>query len=442
MLVRLSLAVLFTFSTHAVIQAQSLYHVQYNVGDAIDSARQDAFLVFFEDGTGMLRLRYQHNNVDVVVEADAMEKDVAPGVLPDSTRSTFHFINPRIITGKNANARPLPEIEFNINKTSGFAEPNSVIFPDENNQPPRKTSGFVAKHIALSALQKDFLLQFYSEDEDFFKSIFQPATRGLSRVEKSTKIHLLIVANTKEKIIGGSCALDKERTQQTFTELSKYLGINLVIDSVLGNNYNKKNVEESIRKLKPSANDIVVFYYSGHGYRHPRIKSRFPSIDLRSKPSESHLTQSMAIEDIYLAIKKKGARTNLVLSDCCNNDVTETNIVGTKPMKTKSSGLQWSEENVRQLFLNKTPISILATSADTGQKASGNASFGGFFSYFFKTSMENYCSKLKSNPTWDVVLQTSQTQTIHKASRTYCDKPYIQENICRQSPYYKVEYGR
>ena len=442
MLRKLGMIFLCIFFTHTCTWGQSLYHVYYNLAEARDSTRYDAFLVFFEDGTGMLRLRYLQNQQDLVIEADAMEKNLSPGEPADSTRTIFKFINPRIISGKIANPIMLPDIEFSLNKTSGFAEPVAVLVPAETGKPIQKTTGFSAKHIAMSTLQKDFLLQFFSEDEDFYKSIFQPITRGLSTVEKTTRIHLLIVANTKEKIIGGSCALDKERTQQTFTELSKYLGIRIIIDSVSGNNYSKKNVEEGIKKLKPAPNDIVVFYYSGHGYRNPKNKSRFPSIDLRSKPSESHLTQSLAIEDIYMAIKKKGAGTTLVLSDCCNNDVTETNIIGAKPMKTKSSGVQWSEDNVRQLFLNKTPISVLATSADTGQKASGNATFGGFFSYFFKTSMENFSSKLKSNPTWDVVLQTATAQTIHKASRTYCDKPYTPENICRQSPYYKVEIGR
>ena len=294
----------------------------------------------------------------------------------------------------------------------------------------------------MADLQKKFLLQFYSEDEDFFKAIFQPATRGLSAVEKNTRLHLFIVANTKEKIIGGSCALDKERTLQTFTDLSQYLGIRLLVDTVTGTKYNKKNVEEGLKKLKPSPNDIVVFYYSGHGYRRVGGKSRFPFIDLRAKPSDDHVQQSLGMEDIFTNIKKKGARINLILSDCCNNDVAATNIVGSKPMKTKASGLPWSEENIRELFLNKTPISVLATSADEGQKASGNDKFGGFFSYFFKTSMESYCSKLKTHPSWDVVLQTTKMQTIQKATHTYCEKPYVAANICRQSPYYKIEIGR
>ncbi len=148
------------------------------------------------------------------------------------------------------------------------------------------------------------------------------------------------------------------------------------------------------------------------------------------------------MEEIFAMIKKKGARTNLVLSDCCNNDVASTNIIASKPLKTKSSGLQWSEENIKTLFFSKIPVALLATSADSGEKASGNEKVGGFFSYFFKGSMESYCSKLKSNPTWDVILATAKMQTIQKASRTYCDKPYIPANVCKQSPYYTIEIGR
>ena len=420
-------------------KAQSLYHIQYKLAE--DSTAYNAFLVFYEDGTGLMRLRYTRNSNDLVVEADAVEKPVEPGAAADSSDTFFDFINQRIIAGKNSEAILLPQIRFTINRSSGFAEPSALVVQGPA-QATQLTSRFTANHISMPELQKKFLLQFYSEDEDFYRSIFQTVTRGLSALEKKTNMHLLIVANTKEKIIGGSCALDKERTLQTFSELSKYLGIRLMVDSVAGNNYSKKSVEDAIKKLRPTPQDIVVFYYSGHGYRKPGGNSRYPSIDLRAKPSDDHVKQSLGMEEIYNIIKKKGARTTLVLSDCCNNDVTSRNIIASKPLKTKSSGIPWSEENIRALFFSKVPVALLATSADSGEKASGNEKLGGFFSYFFKGSMESYCSKLKSNPTWDVVLATAKMQTIHKASKTYCEKPYIPANICKQSPFYTVEIGR
>jgi hypothetical protein len=63
-------------------------------------------------------------------------------------------------------------------------------------------------------------------------------------------------------------------------------------------------------------------------------------------------------------------------------------------------------------------MSILATAAKPGQKAAGKNDFGGFFSYYFKTTMETFASTLKNNVNWDQVFQEASKQTIFKANHT------------------------
>ena len=60
----------------------------------------------------------------------------------------------------------------------------------------------------------------------------------------------------------------------------------MVADSISGKTYGKKNAEAAIKKLNPGPNDIVVFYYSGHGFRKAGPNPRFPLIDLRAKPTK------------------------------------------------------------------------------------------------------------------------------------------------------------
>lgn len=144
----------------------------------------------------------------------------------------------------------------------------------------------------------------------------------------------------------------------------------------------------------------------------------------------------MNIEDIFNTIKNKKARFNLVISDCCNDDIFSVNVKSTKPGKTKASGVNWSENNIRALFLNEKPMSILVTAAQSGELAASNDKFGSFFSYFFKSSLETYCSKMQAPTTWDVLIQSAQKQTVLKAKSTYCAKPYIAQNLCKQNPDY------
>jgi len=456
---KLIINLVLTFGFSTPIYSQSLYHLQFNFQNLGDSTTYHAFLVRFEDGSGLLRVRYlPEPDKDVLIEMDIEEQTVPDKLgMPDTNILVLKAINPRFIVGNDKIKFSAPVFIFKINPVSGYFDPAAVVASGHDIM-TSPNSFLVAELIDRVAIRKDFVLQFFSADEDFYVNLFTDKTRGLTPVEKSTKLHLLIVADTLDKEIGSACAKDMRRIVETFTGLTNFLGINISIKTICGKEYSKPNIQTAVNNLKPSANDIVIFYYTGHGFRIPERPVRFPNLKLKNfknlresfrdsitwinKDRRDNITYSMNIEDIFTAVKKKGARFNLVMSDCCNNDIFGTNAVGTKPGKTKGSGIEWSEDNLRTLFLNKTPTSILLTAASNGQKATSNNDFGGFCSYFFKTSMENYCSKLKTNVTWDLILQDTKRQTAFKARHTYCDKPYIPQNICQQDPDYKIVFGR
>ena len=429
--------VFFTFSSYS----QSVFHLKYRFTNIDDTVTHNAFLVRFDDGTGFYRVRVfdEVSRQDIIVEMEmeehyAVEKD---GYV-DSTKLYFKGSNPKIIVGDKS-IQYLPErFWFKLNPETGIYEPWGVTSPEEN---------FVAQGkfledpdlIEIKDLTKEFVSQFFTQEDGFYDNLFETTTRGLTSTEKATKLYLVAVANTEDDDIGTSCLKDQTRNIKTFSFLAEYLGIQIITKAIAGANYSKATVENTINSLNPSANDIVVFCYSGHGFTIPSENQKFPNLDLRPKPSDSYLAFYKNVEDIFLAIKKKGARFNLVISDCCNNDPTSSNTVGSDIAQTRSSGLGWSMENCRKLFMNEKPMSILMTSAEVGEKASGNTNFGGFFSYYFKVAMENYFSQFKTNVTWDDVLQDAKKQTISKAELTYCDKPYIPQNICKQHPFYKIQ---
>jgi len=399
-------------------------------------------LVRYDDGSGLLRLRYNAPQTAqlVLVEMDTEESQATD---PRSGKTDTSLLllttsNPRLIIGDNSSGIALPSFQFGYNAVTGFYEPTGVT-PAQAGAVIDKRTSFAASLMEGPALSREFVAAFFSADEDFYINLFKSPGRGLTPAEQNMKLYLLVAADTLDEAIGSSCAMDMKRVVETFNGIAGFLGIKLVTRTIAGASYSKQNVQAAITGLKPARNDMVVFYYSGHGFR-KETTQRFPNIKLKTHHTtrEDVLNNSLNMEDIFAAIKKKDARFNLILSDCCNNDIETPNSTGTKPGKTKSSGIQWDPDNCRRLFLNPTPQSILATAADNGQRASSNNDFGGFFSYYFKTSLENHCSKLKTNVSWDLVLQDAQTQTSYKAKHTYCDKPYIPANICNQYPYYII----
>jgi hypothetical protein len=143
-------------------------------------------------------------------------------------------------------------------------------------------------------------------------------------------------------------------------------------------------------------------------------------------------------------IRKKGARLNLIISESCNDTITKTNpMVKEPPMAGKKGGLgmNWSTQNVRELFLNAMPTTVLIAAASPYQLAISNAEFGGYFSSFFRNNLEIHMGYSKTNVKWENIVEETKKQTETKAGRTWCDDARtIKCN--RQRPFTNISYGR
>lgn len=432
------LSLLIIFITGNAVNSQSVYLFKYSLLKGTQATSYTAFFVQHDDGTGIIRIKYASpvNGKDILLEMNVQEEyPILKEGEMEAGKLYYRSSDHKIITGNNAGSFESPLIWFKKNPGNEEFEPWGVSGRDVTDTTIIPFSSVSLLH--NTSFKKELVLEYFTKQDTFYKNLFETRTRDLSPVEKNTKIILLVVANINEPEIGPSCLQDMNRAVETFTKIADFMKIKLEYKTVSGKDYNKKNVEKEISNISPAANDIVVFYYTGHGFRKPKDNRRFPYLDLRSKQDNTYMTNSLNIEDIYNSIKKKGARLNLVISDCCNTEVTASNAIGTPVPRKKGLLMSYNLENCRALFLNPKPMSILATAADVGQKASSNNKFGGFFSFFFKASMENQLSFFKTKVSWSSLLEDAKKQTIKKAEHTYCDKPYIPENICEQYPVWK-----
>jgi hypothetical protein len=426
--------------TARVAAAQSVYHLQYNFNTAADTTSYTSFLLLNNNGSGLMKIKYKDpvSGQDVLVQRQTEEQYL---LQQDGIEDTNTLLVRSIPNGNDQTAFADPVIIFRLNPATGYFEP-AGISKDQHDPVILPATFFKASLLEQKELKKEFVLQFFNKNEEFYTSLFRPRTRGFSPAEKNIKFHLIVVGDIEDSTIGPACNKDLQRTVETFDSLRRYLGITgFITTTIAGKELSKTNVLKAVETLAPAANDIVVFYYSGHGFRTVGENRAYPNMKLKTFHTNRKdvLDNSLNIEDIFVAIKNKGARFNLVMSDCCNDDILSTNISGTKPGKTRGSGIEWSENNVRALFLDKKPVSILVTAALSGQRAASHRNFGSFFSYFFKTSLEDYASRSKNNVSWEQLLQETKKQTILKANRTYCAEPKIPENVCQQVPLYRIE---
>jgi len=423
------------------VQSQSLFSIKYQFTTIEDKTLYNVFLVREEDGSGFYRVSFYdaESKGNMIIELD-MEEMVyidKEGV-EDPSKIYFKGSNPQIIAG-DKNYHYYPErFWFRLDKNTNFFEPWAVTSPDEGGTAQGK---FVEKPELLNEddLTENYIAQFFLKEEEIYQSLFATTQRSLTPEQKRTTLHLIIVANTEDDKIGNTCMLDKNRTMKMYKDLASFMGIAFKPKEIYGDTYSKANVEKAVLDLYPASQDIVVFYYSGHGFSDPRAARLFPNMALSGKSFEDARANSWNIEDVYNIIKNKGARFNLVISDCCNNNLDDNPNLTCDIPKTRSSELGWSLENCKTLFMNPKPTSIIITAAQKGQMSSGNGIVGGYFTNEFRSNLITFFKPLHHYPTWDGVLKEVKTSTIEKADNARCSASGEPEKTYKQYPVFRVQ---
>ncbi len=221
-------------------------------------------------------------------------------------------------------------------------------------------------------------------------------------------LHLVSVINTNVSDIGSSCARDYENISSEFKGISQALGMRLKTYNIMGNNYSRSAVESTIDRLRPASNDVVVFLYSGHGFRFDDQQSKYPAIDL-TRSSYDNLTDGnyLLMSDIYDAICAKDARLNLVLSDCCNTPI------GVETPPTREAGTlycrasnNFSLSRLGQLFLHERG-SMLSTAASPGETSICDM-MGGYFTLAFIRSLRKEINATNDQAvSWNTIINNT-----------------------------------
>lgn len=165
---------------------------------------------------------------------------------------------------------------------------------------------------------------------------------------------------------------------------------------VTGNDFSRDGVVAMLNKLRPASNDIVVFLYSGHGFRFDNQESRFPQMDLTTSSYQELGDNYLAMADVFDDIQNKGACLNIVMSDCCNTPIGEEAPVSTGTTLYSRATSNFSLDRLRDLFLN-TRGSILSTASSPGEPSVCEQS-GGFYTIGFIRSLRKEISSTSSEP--------------------------------------------
>lgn len=211
-------------------------------------------------------------------------------------------------------------------------------------------------------------------------------------------------------------------------------GYNSVHRDIYGLNLSPERCKEEIQNLKCTSEDIVVFYYVGHGARSLYDKTKFPQMAM-GQTNESKLVPTVWV---YNELKKKNARLTITMSMCCNvydrvatpkdNILFAANYGNTymsEDVKTK----------IKDLFLSYKG-DIIACSSSMGESswAEGRGR-SDYYSIAVLTYFNNVIPSI-NNPTWEHFFDYLRTSVSSMANeeRGVSQVPQAVLNVTKVAP--------
>lgn len=431
----------------------TIYEINYEFKNLTDFPRYTAFLVRYGNGTGFMRVKYSDktNTKTYVVHMEFVEVE-GRSKIDGLPHLTLQF------KGKS------PSYIINSTKTNEIYNPDVLWFKKEANDVNFKPWGVTSQNedgtfeygkildvkvLNTADLTKSLVKNYFLENEPFYTNLFKPNTTNpvavntnptkpttpTSTVTTPTKIHFIVLAATNDARIGYSVQKDVINITSEIKDVATFLNLGFNMVEVSGAKFGKAAVETAINNLKPGPNDIVIFYYSGHGYSaEGKADEQFPQFDLRQSRFDDIYVATMNASEVLAKIKAKNARLNLVITDCCNSNLGLVKPEGKNFALTTKSLMSWEKSFCSDLFL-KSKGSVIATAAKKGQYAYGNTDVGGYFTSNLITAMEKYLSKFQTtSPTWQQIIAEAQTTTVSLSMSNMCTAT----TSCRQDPVFAV----
>lgn len=225
---------------------------------------------------------------------------------------------------------------------------------------------------------------------------------------KAQTMHAIIVANTFDYSIGSACATDYNIVYSEIKNIAQILHYNDNLVAFQDYDFSKENVETAIEKMQCANNDVIFFYYSGHGARAVNDNSKWPQMSFNSNNKIDNRNYVPLLK-VFKQLKNKQPRLLIVIADCCNsvsNKVLPKNVM--KGQTTVSD--DEAPERVYKSLYNDLSGTILVSSSKPGEPSIALTDQNSLFTVkFFEAMADALNGKIKCD--WETLLSESGKRT-------------------------------
>lgn len=214
---------------------------------------------------------------------------------------------------------------------------------------------------------------------------------------KAETLHCIIMVNKEERGREIDRTADYNNMFAFFNQISQALGYINNVKCYSGSQFKASTALNAIESLNVASNDIVIFYYSGHG----------ANWNEDEWPHMAFLDSQYSEKTIYDNLKNKYSNAKLILciSDCCNMDSE-----GERRMKRTYSG--FDPVNVKKLFTDfEGHRAYIASASIRGQYSYSHRQYGALYGIALRNAMQEAFSG-KIQPNWQYVFEKAKTLTL------------------------------
>ncbi len=233
-------------------------------------------------------------------------------------------------------------------------------------------------------------------------------------------LHAVVVIDTGDQNIGTMVHKDMNLMDRELAQIASLTGMTLRKTVLEGANFKLNRITGAIEGLSVSRNDVIVFYYSGHGFRTQNKQYKWPYFWF-------HNNEPLDFAWVIQALQAKGARLVLALTDACNNVV---NVQVREEQKGIGATADKAVNGYKELFLRYKGW-VAGASSIPGETSTATGS-GSLFTISFLSALRHQIAQ--PTPDWKPLMDSAAGQRLtHRGSngKVYSQQPFYKMNASR-----------
>jgi hypothetical protein len=236
-----------------------------------------------------------------------------------------------------------------------------------------------------------------------FTSLWMAILLSPASLAAST-LHAFLVVDTSDWALHESFVSDLQQMTHQVQTIVDATGMELNFIKLEDQDVTRENVLQSIANTSVEPDDMVLLYFSSHGFRTEKKDDQWPF--LYFNPQSEGLDFSLAIK----LIQEKKPRFLLALADCCNSFIDDYTYNYYIKDELAFISRDKKKNNYKKLFVDSRG-SIIISSSSPGQYSIGYPD-GGLYTQCFLINLQKMVNDSTAKVEWKTLLDSISSDVV------------------------------